>query len=178
MTRTRYKILPDDEAPYFVTVTTVEWLSLFSNPDIANIIFDSLHYLQEHERLTLYAYVIMENHAHLVAWAEDLPKELANFKSFTARKSIDYYELQNNRFILDQLAENNPPYHHDRTYRFWQEGVAPKRIYNRSMLEQKIQYIHYNPVRRGYVELPEHWMYSSARNYAGLSSRLDVCMEW
>ncbi len=33
------------------------------------------------------------------------------------------------------------------------------------MYAQKAEYIHYNPVRRGYVDQPEHWNYSSARNY-------------
>jgi len=32
---------------------------------------------------------------------------------------------------------------------------------------QKIEYIHYNPVRRGYVDDPEHWRYSSYRQYLG-----------
>ncbi len=36
---------------------------------------------------------------------------------------------------------------------------------NEKMLVQKIEYIHFNPVKRGYVESPEHWRYSSARNF-------------
>ena len=43
------------------------------------------------------------------------------------------------------------------------------------MLRQKIEYIHDNPVRRGYVDAPEHWRYSSARNYVlGDQSVLEV----
>ncbi len=45
-------------------------------------------------------------------------------------------------------------------------------------MRQKVNYIHENPVKRGYVELPEHWRYSSARNYAGQGGLLDVCVEW
>ncbi len=46
------------------------------------------------------------------------------------------------------------------------------------MMRQKLDYIHYNPVRRGYVDDPVHWRYSSARNYAGLPGLLPVMMDW
>lgn len=77
---------------------------------------------------TVYAYVIMENHLHLLASAEDLSKEVADFRSFTARQSIDYY--------------------------------------------------HENPVRRDYVDKPEHWRYSSARDYAGIPGLVPVVIGW
>ncbi len=99
MSRTRYKIIPGDTSPYFLTATTVNWLPLFNNPTIAGIIFDSLRFLQAHNRLTIYAYVLMENHLHLVASAEVLEKEISNFKSFTARKSIDHYLSGENSFV-------------------------------------------------------------------------------
>lgn len=140
MTRTRYKILPGDTHPYFITATIVNWLPLFSNPVIASLLFDSL--------------------------------------KFMAHQSIDYYLAQGNRFILDQLAMNKPTGRTDRQYKFWQEGVGPKRILNREMLLQKIENMQHNPVKRGYVDLPEHWRYSSARNYAGMAGILDVNMDW
>ncbi len=91
MSRTRYRFLPNDPFPYFITATTVNWIALFSNPDICGILLDSLGFLIKNNRLILHAYVIMENHLHLVAYAENLAKEIANFKSFTARKCIDFY---------------------------------------------------------------------------------------
>jgi hypothetical protein len=47
----------------------------------------------------------------------------------------------------------------------WQEGFHPQRIDSDAMMQQKIHYIHQNPVRRGFVDAPEEWRYSSARNY-------------
>ncbi len=178
MTRTRYKILPGDINPYLITATTVDWLPLFSNPEIAGIIFESLKFLQTQSRLMIYAYVLMENHFHMVASADQLDKQVANFKSFTARKCLDYYLAVQSGFILEKLELIPDSNRHDRQYHFWQEGVGPKRISDREMMEQKVNYIHFNPVRRGYVELPEHWRYSSARNYAGMEGLLDVNMEW
>ncbi|MEZ4867193.1 MAG: hypothetical protein R3C14_38070 [Caldilineaceae bacterium] len=46
------------------------------------------------------------------------------------------------------------------------------------MLRQKIEYIHNHPVQRGYVELPTHWRYSSARNYAGQEGLIPVQTTW
>jgi putative transposase len=103
MTRTRYQILPNDQNPYFVTSTTLNWFPLFSNPNIANIIIHSLKFLMKNNRIVIYAYVLMENHIHLVAMAEDLSKELANFKSFTARRMIDFFKNNSNNSFLSSL---------------------------------------------------------------------------
>ncbi len=164
MSRCRYKILAEGY-PYFFTCTVVNWLPIFSNPQIAQIVLDSLVFMQREKRLILYAYVSMENHLHLIAQAEALSKEIASFKSFTARSMVDFYIAANNHFILDQLAINKREHKRDRIYQVWQEGSHPQQIIDERMLRQKMEYIHYNPVRRGYVELPQHWRYSSAGNY-------------
>ncbi len=178
MSRTRYRFLPGDPYPYSITASTVNWLALFSNPDACAILLNSLQFLIENQRIILHAYVIMENHLHLVLFAENLSKEIANFKSFTARKCIDYYIKQQNQFVLNQLTFYKLEYKCDRQYQFWQEGSHPERITSIEMLQQKIDYTHFNPVRRGYVEMPEHWRYSSARDYAGGKGLLPVEMDW
>lgn len=119
----------------------------------------------------------MENHLHLVAFAPDLAKQLGDFKSFTARQAIDYYQQQGNEFILKQLAYYKLPNWIDRQYQFWQEGVHPQQIIYSSMLRQNVEYIHHNPVRRGYVDLPEHWRCSSARNCLGMQGVVEVFKE-
>jgi hypothetical protein len=53
-----------------------------------------------------------------------------------------------------------------RTYQLWEESFHPQLIFNDEMIIQKIDYIHNNPVNRGYIDKPEHWRYSSARNYS------------
>jgi len=45
-------------------------------------------------------------------------------------------------------------------------------------MRQKIDYIHQNPVKRGYIEQPEHWRYSSARDYVGVDGLLPVDKSW
>jgi len=56
--------------------------------------------------------------------------------------------------------------------------VHPEWIQNEEMMRQKIEYIHRNPVERGYVDQAEHWRYSSARNYQGMDGLLEVCKQW
>ncbi len=46
------------------------------------------------------------------------------------------------------------------------------------MLTQKIDYIHFNPVKRGYVDKPEDWRYSSARHYVGREGLIDIYQQW
>ena len=50
-------------------------------------------------------------------------------------------------------------------HQIWQEGVHPQIIESYEVAMQKIEYIHYNPVKKGLVEKPEYWKYSSASNY-------------
>jgi len=47
-------------------------------------------------------------------------------------------------------------------------------VYSEAVMRQKLDYIHHNPVKRGYVDLAEHWRYSSARNYAGVEGLIDI----
>jgi putative transposase len=60
----------------------------------------------------------------------------------------------------------------------WQEGSHPKVIETEEVLRQKLEYIHQNPVKRGYVSDPTHWRYSSARNYARMEALVPVSTDW
>ena len=177
MARTRYRVF-ENQSPHFLTCTVVNWLPLFASPPVVDILYTSWRFLQAHERLTLYAYVVMENHLHLVASSPDLSKEIGDFKSFTARQIIDYLKEKNAEAVLMQLAQSKLAHKQDREYQVWQEGSHPQLIQDEAMMRQKIEYIHNNPVRRGYVDDPIHWRYSSARNYAGLPGLIDVAQEW
>jgi len=66
----------------------------------------------------------------------------------------------------------------EQRYQLWQEGSHPQQILDDEMMEQKLGYMHNNPVERGYVDEPTHWRYSSARNYAGLPGLIDVVTDW
>jgi len=174
MGRSRYNIFPGDMAPYFLTCTTINWIALFGNMDIAKILLDSLKFLIDNERLALHSYVIMENHMHLLASGANLSKEIGNLKSYTARSIIDLLEKQHSVSMLNQLSFYKKQHKSNQKYQLWQEGSHPKVIQNLNMLIQKLDYIHYNPVRRGYVTDPAHWRYSSYKDYHGQAGLLPI----
>jgi REP element-mobilizing transposase RayT len=161
-----------------LTGTAVRWFPVFSDPMVAYVILDSLKFLQDHSRMTVYAYVIMENHLHLVASSLDLSKEFGNFKSFTAHQVIAYYKDSSDVNKLRRLHNAKPGFKKDSEFQFWQTGSHPKQIQTRKMMIQKIDYIHFNPVRRGYVDDPLYWRYSSACNYSKGTSLIPVCTDW
>jgi putative transposase len=177
MTRTRYKIY-NEQQPHFLTMTVVEWLPLFMNREIVELLFNSIRFIQKERQVTLFAYVVMEHHLHVIASAPELGKTMKEFKSFTARKIIDYLQERNSIPLLEKLKRAKLKHKKESDYQLWQEGSHPEEIYSEKMLIQKIDYIHNNPVRRGYVDKPKHWRYSSARNYEGIEGLLDVMTDW
>jgi putative transposase len=176
MGRDRYRI-HDQAAPHFLTCTVLEWLPLFAQPANVQILFDSLQFLKEQGRLTLYGYVILENHCHLLAAAPDMSKTMASFKSFTAAQIIKRLTERHSP-VLDLLAFHKARHKIDREHQVWQEGSHPEEIAGEAMMLQKLEYIHNNPVARGYVDDPLHWRYSSARNYAGQPGLIEVMTQW
>ncbi len=177
MTRSRYRIF-ETEYPYFLTDTVVAWLPVFSHPQLAGIIFDSWRFLQRERGVRLFGYVIMENHLHWIAAAEDLSGKIASFKSYTARRIIDAMSDAGYEGLLQELRYYKLRHKTDQTHQLWQEGSHPEQIQNQEMMWQKLEYTHNNPLRRGYVDDPTHWRYSSARNYAGQPGLIDVVTDW
>ena len=176
MGRSRYKITQPQQ-PHFVTLTVLHWIPVFTRPQTVELLFASLRFLAN-DGLKVYAYVVLENHCHLILQSEALDSDIARFKSFTARELIRYLAENNVKSILDQLAFYKKAHKNDRAYQFWQEGVHPELIQGEEMMRQKIDYIHHNPVKRGYVDKAEHWRYSSARDYLGQTGLLEVCRQW
>lgn len=172
MGKSRYRIY-DPQQPHFFTCTILHWIPVFTRPATVEIVLNSLRYLQE-DGLSVYAWVILENHLHLIAQSKQIGEDIARFKSFTARELIKHLEQQKVTRLLEQFSYYKKLHKHDRKYQVWQEGSHPQQIQNSMMMNQKVEYIHQNPVKRGYVDQAEHWCYSSARHYAGLPSLLEI----
>jgi len=168
MGRSRYKIY-EPTHPHFITCTVLHWIPLFTRVQSVQILLESLKYLQTTDNLKIFAYVVLENHLHLVVSSDDIAKSIKKFKSYTAKELIALLQKHNGKTILDQLAFYKKAHKKDTTYQIWQEGVQPKRIQSEAMMIEKINYIHNNPVKRGYVDEAKHWRYSSARDYEGIN---------
>ncbi len=164
--RSRYTI-KEPGGPYFLTCTVVNWLSLFTRKPYFDLLIDSLQFCRRQKGLKLYAYVLMDNHLHLVAAADRLTDIIRDFKSYTAKLLLAQLEQDQKTWILNQLQYYKQPTKTKSAYQVWQEGFHPQQIISEAMLHQKVDYLHHNPVRAGMVARPEDWVYSSAGDYAG-----------
>jgi len=162
--RSSYKIL-DNKALYFVTSTIVEWIPIFTSENYFKILADVVTFSQNEKSLKVFAYVIMDNHFHMVLQHDNLTNIMKSIKSYTAKKILEQLETDRKNWVLNQLKYYKLKHKIESKFQVWQESFHPEQILTEKMLMQKINYIHYNPVKRGYVIKPEDWKYSSASYY-------------
>ena len=177
MTRSRYRF-GEDYYPHFLTNTVVAWLPVFSQPEFVEIVLDSWRFLHRKRNIDILAFVILENHLHWIAVGPQLSKRVGEFKSFTATSIIRRMKARGQETLLQALQFHKLRHKVDQNHQLWQEGSHPQIIESSETMWQKIEYIHNNPLRRGYVDDPVHWRYSSARSYAGQTGLMDVCGDW
>jgi REP element-mobilizing transposase RayT len=163
--RSRYRITGQTPV-YFITTSTHLWVPILFNETIFQILLDSLKYCQANKGLNIHGYVIMPNHLHAVIShqePEQIPQVVRDFKRHTATKIKMYL---NDLGQFSQLFWIKIFHNKERGQnRIWQAGYHPVAIWSMAVFEQKLNYLHFNPVKKGFVEKPEHWKYSSARNY-------------
>jgi putative transposase len=178
----KYKFREEDKA-YFVTLTVVDWIDIFTRKAYKIKIVDSLRYCQSHKGLEIYAWCLMSNHLHLICRAGNtttLSEILRDFKKFTARVILQEIQDQpesRRDWILAKFEDKGKDLKRIEKYKFWQDGNHPELLYSSSIFYQKLKYIHNNPLKEMIVENPEDYFFSSARNYAGLSNLLPVLLE-
>lgn len=61
-------------------------------------------------------------------------------------------------------------------YKLWQDGYHPVQLSSNEMIDQRLSYIHQNPVEEGYVYEAAYYVYSSAKDYSGLSGLIQLQM--
>jgi len=171
--RSRYKIA-ELEAPHFITCTIVGWLPVCTRTKYLDIITASLSFCRQEKGLRLHAYVILDNHLHLVVTAENLSQVIRDFKRHTAKEILAVAQQEDKQWLLKQFEFFKSAHKGNSQHQVWQEGFHPQAITTEDMLRQKLEYIHYNPVRIGLVDRPEDWRYSSARNYLGQDGVLEI----
>ena len=115
---------------------------------------------------------------HCILQAPNLRQQVHDYKAFTAKEILRYLEQNKAHKLLHQLEFFKKPHKTDSRYQFWEEGSHPQLIQNEEMLRQKLEYIHLNPVNRGYIDDAVHWRYSSARDYQGHAGLLPIYTEW
>ena len=163
--RSRYKVV--QEGVYFVTSTVSGWIDIFCNSRHCQILIDEFKYRRDKKQMELYAYVIMPNHIHLILSSKRLSNLMRSFKSHTARKIINSLIKEKNYNILNKLKLLKKKSKVQSVYQLWQEGFHPKLIISEKEFQQKLDYVHSNPIRNEIIAEPHKWKYSSYNNYYG-----------
>jgi putative transposase len=177
----QYRVRNPEEI-YFVTFTIVDWIDVFTRPLYKQVIVDSLNYCQQNKGLEIYAFCLMTNHLHLLVSASSsvsLPDIIRDFKKHTNKQIIVLAEQENESrrdWMMHRFAYHAKYDNRIQNYKVWQDGYHGIACDSIKILSQKLDYIHNNPVRSGIVERPEHYIYSSAVNYAGEKGLIEVVL--
>lgn len=179
---TKYKIR-DNQKLYFLTFAVVVWVDVFTRKEYKDIFLDSLKYCQQQKGLELYAFCIMPNHVHLLAGVKEggslsgVLRDLKKFTSYAIIKAIEEHPQESRRawmlWIFRKHGERNS---NNTRYQFWQQDNHPIELNTNALLDQKLHYIHQNPVQAGICYTAEEYVYSSAGQYAGQETLLPVTL--
>ena len=177
----KYKI-GDQTQYYFVTFTTVNWVDVFVREIYRGIFIDSIKYCQENKGLLVGAWVIMTSHVHMILGCdgtnrlEDIIRDMKSFTSTQLKKAISENPQESRKeWMLDLMHKAGKKNSNNECFQFWQQHNQPILLDNNYLLDQKLEYIHLNPVEAGFVDKPEDYLYSSARDFAGMKGLIDIC---
>lgn len=177
----RYKIFKGDES-YFVTFTITNWIKILEDDSYKMVLIESIRYCQEQKGLLVYGYCIMPNHVHMMIQAtgeNSVSGILRDLKTHTAKAIVR--KLKNEKpdgyqKILSVFAKAGKDLKRIQNYKVWQDGNMAKMLYSNRFMLEKLNYIHNNPVKYGLCEKPWDYVFSSATNYSGKTSLIDVIL--
>ena len=161
----------EKEGSYFISFAVINWIDVFVRDKYFGCMIDSLNYCRKHKGMEIFGYCIMTSHVHLIfrsAFA-DPSGLIRDFKGFTSKKLLQLIE-ENNResrrewmlWMFERAGKKNS---NVKNRQLWQQNNHPIEIWSMKVFEEKLNYIHQNPVEAGFVTDPIDWKYSSARNY-------------
>jgi REP-associated tyrosine transposase len=149
--------------PQFYTATIIEWKQLLKQDKYKQIILEALQFLVSDKRTQLYAFVIMSNHFHLI-WqplGDNTPQTIQHSLMTRTAQQIKADLGKNHPQVLPHFKVNVK----DRSYQFWERNSLGVELFSNEVFMQKLDYIHYNPVKAGLCKLPSEYHYSSAKFY-------------
>lgn len=180
MSGDRYKI-QDQKACYFLTMTIIYWIDIFSRKEYRDIIVDSLNYCVNQKGLKLYSWIIMTNHVHLVGQVEfesGMSGFLRDFKKYTSKRITETIMIipeSRRKWLLNKFSFEAQRTGRAKNYKLWKDDNHAIDLSNNNIdVMEKIDYIHNNPVVSGWVAEPDHYIYSSAMDYSGRKGLVKV----
>jgi REP element-mobilizing transposase RayT len=137
---------------WFITFTCYRWLPLFEITRSYDLVYKWFEYLKTEKQADILSYVIMPNHFHAIIHLSDcqsgLNKIVANGKRFMAYDIIERLEKQGEKKILEELTEavNITNRSKKQKHRVFETSFDAKSLESDWFIEQKLDYIHHNPV--------------------------------
>jgi len=152
-----------------LTFSCYQRLPLLSKDRTCRWFVDAMESARRELSLDLWAYVIMPEHVHMLLCPRENVFEVRLIRTAlkvpVQRHALKYLRRHAASF-LERLRDEQP--NGKVSYRFWQRGGGYDRnAFEPATLLEMIEYIHNNPVRRGLVQSPIDWIWSSAPFYAG-----------
>src|SRR6478609_8812156 len=150
---------------YFWTDTIKDWRHLLDDDFNKSIIVASWRELVRRRVIVIYGFVIMPNHVHIV-WVmtamngKEMPYD--SFNKFTSHQFLESLRSKEPH-SLSTYIENDT----ERKHRFWQRDPLAVCMDSKEKIEQKLEYIHLNPLQEHWnlANKPENYKWSSARFY-------------
>ena len=162
------------EGVYFISFAVVDWHDVFTRNEYKQIVLDSLHYCQKEKGMEVFSWCIMTNHVHLIFRIVNglLPENvIGDFKRFTSKEIVrqiaDNPRESRREFLLAAIKEAASKHAKVNGHHFWQHDNHPIELWSAKVTQEKINYIHQNPVEAGLVYHAEDYVYSSAKDYSG-----------
>jgi len=170
------------EGLYFISFATVFWLDVFVREDYSDCIVKNLNYCVSKKGMEIYAWCLMTSHVHLIFKSTQQKPEalIRDFKSFTAKELIslitNHPQESRKEWMLNAFKKAASANSNNTNNQFWQQHNKPIELWSNEVIEQKIDYVHNNPVVSGFVEKPEDWKYSSAKDFCNEKGLVTLCL--
>jgi REP element-mobilizing transposase RayT len=171
------------EGLYFISFATVYWVDVFVRKMYFDCIAENLNYCAAHKGMEIYSWCIMPSHIHLIFRSTiQKPEELIrDFKSLTSKKLIALIDGNNQEsrreWLLNSFKKAAANNSNNTKNQFWQQHNKPVELWSSGVIQQKMDYVHNNPVEAGFVENDYEYMYSSARDYCGIKGLVKLIMD-
>jgi putative transposase len=175
----KYKFYEPDGL-YFVTFAVVNWIDVFIRNEYKEIILESWSYCMQNKGLEIFGWCIMTSHIHMIiSSTKDKPEDIMrDMKSYTSNKLrqviLENPQESRKEWMLEMMHQSGMKNSNNDDFQFWQQHNHPILLDNNKIMDQKLDYIHFNPVEAGFVDEPEDYLYSSARDYAGIKGLIDI----
>jgi putative transposase len=176
----KYKFHDNDKL-YFISYAVVYCIDVFIRDEYKQELINSWQHCMENKGLQIYSWCIMTSHVHLIIGTvgqkklDEIVGETKSYTSTRLKKIISDHPQESRKewmmWMFERAGKKNS---NNNDWQFWQQHNKPLEIKDQEMFDNTLNYIHDNPVVAGFVNKPEDWIYSSARDFCGVKGLVEL----